>query len=407
PTTNAGKQPATQATARRKNRKPNWLLPLLGACISLLALVLILKFSGALDGSSVASKTNRNAATQTSASGPSAHIAPTTVDPWAGFYLVFEGDQFPWAPPESPSPISLDLLPPGAQLIVHLRPAQLFSKQATNDLIKILRRDFDLDELLTPLTQPTGLALNEVSQVTLAFYQPAEPERFARYAMRVQLSKPIALGQLESKWLGALKQTVGSRSIWAIEPDQAIFVPGNETDENAPADEPLVQQFSMGSRAMVSTLGDTQDPVRLSPQLKRLHQRSCDKYDLTILGSPRFLFSDGRELADRLPPRLLQLIEQQLGKDGRAALVQLHVAESLYWELQLIGANDSDSPRWSNTWDRHASEASTELEGWLVEHSPHEYWRGLALRMPQMFRSWREFARFGVEDGAAIANGYL
>jgi serine/threonine protein kinase len=407
PTTKAAKQMATQATARRKKRKPNWLLPSLGACMSLLALVLILKFSGALDGSSVASKTNRNTATQSSAPSPSANSAPTTVDPLAGFYRVSDSDQFPWAPPESPSPISLDLLPPGAQLVVNLRPAQWMSKQATSDLIKILQRDFDLDELLEPLTQPTGLALDEVSQVTLAFYQPAEPEQFAQYVMRVQLSKPMALRQLESKWLGALKQTVGSRSIWAIEPDQAIFVPGNATDGDAPVDGPLVQQFSLGSRTIVSTLGDTQDPVRLSPQLKRLHQRSCDKYDLTILGSPRFLFSDGRELAERLPQRLLQLIEQQLGKDGRAALIQLHVAESLYWELQLVGASDSDSPRWSSNWDRRASEASAELESWLVEHSPHEYWRGLALRMPQMFRTLREFARFGVEDGAAIANGYL
>lgn len=395
-------RPLPQTIPRRKNRKPNWLLPSLGACVSLLTMLLILRFSGILDSRLASSIPDRNSAPRPAPQRLGVQSEPTDADPLADFYRVADSERLPWAPPQPPAPISLDMLPSGAQLYLSLRPAQWMAKRATSDFIKILQRDFDLDQLLEPLTQPTGLKLDDVAQLTLAYYPPSEPDHFPQYVMRVQLVKPMTIGQLESKWPGASKQRSASQSIWMVEPDLAIYLPGISQNETQ-----FIEQFSLGSQTLLTTLGDTHEPARLSPQMKQLHQRSSGKYDLTILGVPRFLFSDGRGLAEQWPQRLLQLIEEQLGKDGRAALVQLHVADSLYWEMLLVGASDGDAPRWSSRWNQRASAASNELESWLVEHNPHEYWRGLAVRMPQMLRVWQEFARFGVEDGAAIANGYL
>ena len=117
--------------------------------------------------------------------------------------------------------------------------------------------------------------------------------------------------------------------------------------------------------------------------------------------------SEGRGLKDRLPPRLGQALEQVLDRDSRSALLQTSFARNWYWELQLIGSTDADAPRLVQHLGQQAGSIAEELERWFVAEPPHAYWRALAMRLPPMARAWRQQARFGVEDGVVVANGYL
>ncbi len=335
---------------------------------------------------------------------PPVNVSQPTIiakDPLTEYFRLVDSKDAPWAPPQTPQPIALDLLPPGGQLFVVIRPADLMRSQSSSTLIATLSKQFAFDQLLKEATESSGQPVDSISSLTVAFYNAPSPEQMPLRATRVELAVGVALEKLKADWSVTSEAVVGQERLLVNDKDIAYFV-AKDASPNS------INQFSFGSAAQMKEVAELSGgAAALNAQFKQLHAKSCQQYPLVILGSPRYLFTEGRGLIKTLPKRLQNQIEPILGKDSRAGLLQTALKEQWYWELQLIGQTDAESPRLVTKMNEEASSVASRVEQWLVEQSPHPYWRALALRYPQMLRAWREYSRFGLEDGVAIANGYL
>ncbi len=393
-------KPIKSAPVRRKTKRKSKMPLFVIAGFGFLAVVLgILKLSGALD--SVGKK--EVADTKGTFQAPADTAQPTMIakDPILEHFRLVDSKDAAWAPPQVPAPIPLDLLPPGAQLYIALRPAELLKGKASATLTTTLSKQFGLDEMLKQIAKPTGQPIESISSLTFGFYNAPAPEQFPLYAVRVELSTGVPLQQLKASWGSTGEAIVGNERLHTGEGDLAYYVPKD-------ADMSHVTQFSFGPTAnMKEFAGEDGGTAALNTQFKQLHVRTCKQYQLVMLGSPRYLFNEGRGLKKSLPKRLQDQIEPIFGQDSRAGILQTNIADQWYWELQLLGPSEAESPRITSRLTDSASTAATKVEQWLVEQTPHPYWRALALRFPQMIRTWREYSRFSLENGIAVANGYL
>lgn len=404
PTSNqATNQPRVHRKAKRKPGN-KWALPLIGGLVAVCALLGILIASGVLKSRAgkvspkpVASDTANEAVDLTDSKGTQADAIPS--DPRLDVYrIVPTGKDLLWAPPAAPKPIALDLLPPGGQIFVTLRPKQLMASPTG----KLLMAGFN-DELapyLGQISQRAGVPLDSIDRVTVACY--AENEVLMT-CMRVQLAKPLPLSALKTGWGSVANEQAATVTLLSKVAGDSYFV----------AQQPLldaqsVSEFSFGPTALMKESAELQGaPGPLVSQMGKLWQVSDADADLSILLTSSFLFSEGKSILANMPKRLASRLRELLEVDSRAALIQTRLEPAWYIEAQLIGLSEREAPRLSELLRQRISGASTAVEDWFVSEQPHPYWRALAIRYPQMLRAFAEQTRFGTEGGAAVANTYL
>jgi serine/threonine protein kinase len=398
-------KPATSRAAaksrqnkRRQRASNKWLLPVAGGCIFVMILLLLLKLSGALEPR----EPQADAGAKPSYTPPPSD-APTLVerDPRLdAFQLVAPSDDRLWAPPELPRPIPLDLLPPGGQFFVSIRPAELLKQPQRKALLAAL--DKQLTPLLEWVSQQAGEPLEGIEQATIAFYGASAPGTVPQVALRIQLTQPKSLSQLKAAWQNPAPTKSGNKEL-LLSNTSAFYIAAQPLTDGQG-----VTEFSRGPRELMTEVAELEGASGpLIPPMETLWQRSDRYSDLSLLVSSRYLFSEGRGLLAASPPRLTEQLKALLSSNTVAALVQSRLEPRWYIEAQVIGNADRDAPQLVSRLQSELVATPARIEAWFVEQSPHPHWRGLAIRFPQMLRTVTEYARFGIEDGVAIMNAYL
>lgn len=397
----SGKSTLSTSTARKKSKRKGphrGLLMAMGGLGVVSLLLLVLMLSGGLQPSP-----KQPAAQPRPAPPPTvADVAPPDVKPadprLEVFQVVAANKDNLWVPPSLPQNIPLDMLPPGGQIFVSLRPQQLFSEPTSKMLMAALNDD--LANWLNALAKRTGCGLESFSQVTVAVY--GENEQLST-CVRAVLARPQTLGELKQSWSIKFQERVGEQALLVDNEGEAFYVAAQPM-----SDAQSVGEFSVGPLAMmkeVAELGGAAGP--LVSQVEKLWQSSAGNADVSVLVAVPFLFSEGKSLLTQSPTRLSARLREHLGTDMRAALVQMQFAPQWYVESRFVGASDRDAGRISEQLRSSILQAGTHVEEWLAAEPAHSFWRPLAIRYPQMLRAFGEHSRFGVENGIAIANAYL
>lgn len=393
--------------SRKKSNK--WFVPAIGGFGFVIVLMLILKVSGALEPSAAETVADN----KQGAYVPKTSAGPKLVerDPRLDFYNIVDSEaQSPWAPLHSPDPWSLDNLPPGGQLFITFHPSQMIADPEQRVLLAAFNEE--LSATIDGLATAAGRPLEAIEQMTVAFYDAKESGGIPRTAARVQLATPVKLGELRTAWGDPSEMKVGESRLLVKSPELAYFVDSAaEGDTSAGAgtlDLQSISTFGFGPTELMqesAELGGGAGP--LTSQLEQLWQRSSSDSNLSVLFSPRYLFSEGRGILESGPPRLGDRLKELLGVDTRAGLMETSVGNDWYWELQLIGTSDREAGSILANLQNITQSAPEKIEAWFVDESPHPFWRSLAFRFPQMLRATNRYVRFGIEDGAAIMNAYL
>lgn len=385
-------------TRRKKNNK--WLVPTVGGCGFMIVLLLILKFSGALQP---AENENENQAVAPYTPPPA--VAPPERDAREQFYnIVASRPDGLWLPPSAPSPIPIDLLPPGGQIFLSIRPKSLIESEPKKELLGNL--DGQLSPLLSAVKSLSGQPLENIRQATLALYSPRVSGGIPEIAMRVQLANQLSLGDLKQAWKTTQSKPVGDAALLATgngPGDRGVFVP-----EQPLVDTQAVSLFSVGPMSIMRDVAEQEGAAGpLTTQIAKLWQASDVEMDISVLASPSFAFSDGRWIVQQCPERLATQLQDLFALDVRAVLMQSTLQSQWYFELQMIGVSDRDAGPISTKLSDRIRQLPNRIESWFVDESPHAAWRAIAIRYPQMLRVVSQYSRVGVERGVAIANFYL
>lgn len=392
-----------RASAQRKKRRRRagnkWMLPVMGGCGFLILLLLILKLSGALDPKPPEPRAGRPGPTISKPIRP--NELPAT-DPLLDVYRIVDADDRQlWAPPAPPDPFGLEMLPPGGQCFLSIRPAEMLASETKRKLLSTF--DPHLTRLLDRFILRTGCRLEQIQQATLAFYAPAASGGPPQTAVRIQMLSGMPLTQLKSAWNAPSAMNIGKHSLLATPSGDGIYIP-----EQPLVDAQNVNAFSVGPVELMREVAELEGAGGpLISQMETLWEASDMNADFSLLVSPPFLFTDGQRMLAAAPVRLQKLLTELLRKEARAGLVQMRFEPNWYFEIQLIGSSPPETARIAAAVESKLSSLPDMMLSWFLEESPHGYWRELAVRYPQMLRKMNEFSRISVENGVAITNGYL
>lgn len=426
---------ARTLSIQRKKTKTTLFLPLMASC-GFLALALVLVM-----WSVVLTPSHDSADADAKNRVSNELIAqPGERNPLLLHYQLVDRPDIPWAPPSPPQPLDLELLPPGAQLIVSIQPHKLLQQASGKALIELLRQSWPLANWLEELMNASPIQIEEMQRLTMAMYssksnwdvatdsssrsfqEQEATNSLPEIVLRIELKDNVDWNNIRERWGLTENSRTGQHGLLTLRSGRAVISAfPNRKDERAdrssqtqiksmnvtPIEHPG-GVLSIGSVELMEEVVELAGSVGpLNPQMKKLLEQSNADYDFCLLVTPRFLFTDGKTLLQSLPARMQQWMEQLMGRESRALLVQSNTATLWYWEVQAIGSEDTGATQIAKNWSLRAMEASSQAEAELLSGSPHPYWRALAIRWPQMLRLWQQHARFGVEDGRILANGYL
>jgi hypothetical protein len=330
-------------------------------------------------------------------SAPPGQAARPSEDTDNRYQIVADDGASLWMPPTQAGPLVLSYVPPGTQILLMLRVADLLATDAHRQLVDVLGPG--VANLRDRWESDAGHRWNDVEQLVIGWREGGAGLR--RPTCVVWLREPRSLEQLVAAWGNPSPvQHEGNAYFpsrgWSffVPPDapRGVFVMGDETDIRE-----VIEQ------------GDSRPLLRRD--LAQLWQASDQLHHVTLLVATDCLFAqvlaDGRPLALGDIARARRSLEWFLGSEIRACLASLHVGDHTYFELRGMGQTHSDSPRIADAWRTRLRELPDRVEAHFVDAYPSAYWRRVALRVPEMMRVTAQYARVGIEQDQAVLNVVL
>lgn len=408
--------PYREKSGRRSNQAV--LIGVGAAAIGLLAVVVIVAANSGRS-SSPASTTPGSSSVAQSNSTSSTHVSTNTPpgkqpgarkqpgstngpgDSGQGEQPVYDREQtvpdngtLLWASPTRGPPLELKYLPPGSQIYLAVRPAELFEGPEGEKIL------FALGPAgaawVAWVEEVSGFKIHEIEQVLIGA-QAAGPVLDCSLAVR--LIAPADEAALLAAWKNPTPvekegQTYYTRGRWAYyvpaEGEQRVFAatsPANmpELIKLAPHTPPL-------RREMEEMLADT-DAAR----------------QVTLLFAPNYLFSDGKDAIFAGPlANLRKPLGEFLGDENlKSALVSFHVDENFFAELRLGGTLDVPPRELAQQIHERLSEVPREIRRYFIALAPHPYTRDVLADFPEMVRIVGTMTRSDTEHGQAVLRAYL
>ncbi len=215
--------------------------------------------------------------------------------------LVEDDGQTLWTSPTAGSPVDLSYLPSGGQLFLVLRPADLLTHDEGQRLLDALgpARDWAQDRLRTVL----GVELNQVEQLTIAFVPDDSLQPQAAYVMR--LAEEIPLATLRERWGGPAAEVHQGKKYFQ-RGGLAYYLP--ESDNG--------RTVAVTPAAMIRQVLELDGQPLLRSGIENLLRHSDRQRQVTLLFTPSFLLTDGRELLvghlQRLHAPLREFLDERI-----------------------------------------------------------------------------------------------
>jgi serine/threonine protein kinase len=401
---------ATGSSSKKKKSnkaRPAWFLPAIaggGLFFVSILLFALTKFSGSGDSDEPQPPkvvgTDPTGVIQPPLPSSDNKPAPAPRDPVNDkFTLVRDDATLPWAPPTSGEPISLDMLPPEAQIWLHWKPAKFEQDPQGQQLLSVLEADFA--PVKEYLTTRAGTSLDNISEILAAFYPGKEgrPE----IAIRFTLSAELALSDLKLKWGNLQEAKSGKATIFTNDRGEAYFI-----SLDALSDTQKYKSFTVGPQKRIEELVALDGGLPpLRRQLEQLQRTTDSSADLTVLFAPGFLFTDGRQILTSSVPAARATLAEVLATDMQAGLLTTTLKPNWYTELRLIGNSDLDATRIAKDLNTRLTTLPDTIESRINDRAFDPSWGKLSVRYPQMLRELIRQLRVNVEDGQAIGNFYL
>ncbi len=314
------------------------------------------------------------------------------------FSIVDDENSFAWVPPFTGKSVSRELLPPGAYGFLFFRPEAWLDSTTGRSIIELFEPE--LSRTWQWIEEMSGLPAAEMDSIVVGLF-PGE-DGWPTLTYRFELKEGRSLSRMRELWSVSSEETIDKTKL-LVGNGRYYFLP-----QQPLVDAMTVKQFAVGSREQMSSLAELGGAVATQrPPIAEMLDQVDSRYDLVIIFSPSFLHTDATQVLTRWFPNASSELEQILSNRARSCMIATQLSPQWYGEFRLRGESDLEAPRMIEDWKRRMRELPDLVEKSMVRNPPHEFWRALAMRFPQMIRSLARNQRYSVEQGVAITNFYL
>ena len=334
-------------------------------------------------------------------SGPA--ITDATPAPAAPSFV--DDPNLPWGSPTSGRPPTFAYLPPGAQVILLARPAEIKASDEGRLFIKALGPH--VEAALELVAKTCGCDLDGIEEIQAGWQAAESGNAVGGYAIR--LREPADAAVIAQAVGGAATVDIGGETLhegkalgfWLPSADGGSVVvlgPASTVREIIEADARIAADLPTDAAGLRAEL--PRDMELLAGMLD--HTRH-----VTLIGAPHYLLNDGRGVLAGPLARLLDPLGEFLGESLKAAAVSLHFGEAFYAELDCVATIDAPPKALAAALaDRIAGLAAT-VEEYCARLDLAPYGRKLVMRLPAMIRIIADSTRVGVEGPGVVVNCYL
>ncbi len=297
--------------------------------------------------------------------------------------LVADDGQTLWADPAEGRPISLAYLPPGGQLFVVCRPADLDAAEAATKFQAALGPRWE--HYRKQWESLTKIPWGEMEQLVLSF-GGGEAE-FPRPAIVAYLKDSPGEAELATRWGGAPPTAIGGKRVYGVGDFSAYF----------PADQEG-RVLVLGSKEQIAEVieFDGAPPVLLR-QLTRLLASSNDRHHVSIFAIPSYLqnnlLRDDFEFYFGDPSKVRDWLGAVLIDEVTALRVSVFLDDPVFVEARLNIGSAPDAVSLLKTQRDRLRQQVDWSEERISSVTIAEYWRRVSLRYPQMLRFLNEYIR--------------
>jgi len=326
-----------------------------------------------------------------------------TVQP-AARQIVVDDQSLPWASPTSGPPPTLAYLPPGADLVLLVRPAEIDAAAEGRLFVKSLGPAAEAG--IASAAALCGVPWDAIESLQAAWQPGQGDDVVGSYAFRIAAGRSLPADEAAraAAWGRTEPLTIDGENVFKG-PRLCFWIPAvGESRTLVAAPEPLL-------RAIIGEWQANRGVSGLAVSLPRDTETLVGMLDasrhVTLLGSPHYLVHDGRGMLAGPLARLVTPLAMFFGDAVRAAALSLHFGDAVYVEFDAVATAERPAVKLAPQFAAALGRMPDDVEQYCAALDPDPYGRTLVLRLPAMLRVLAANLRSGAEGRGAVINAYL
>ena len=326
-----------------------------------------------------------------------------TVQP-AARQIVVDDQSLPWASPTSGPPPTLAYLPPGADLVLLVRPAEIDAAAEGRLFVKSLGPAAEAG--IASAAAVCGVPWDAIESLQAAWQPGQGDDVLGSYAFRIAAGRSLPADEAAraAAWGRTEPLTIDGENVFKG-PRLCFWIPAaGEPRTLVAAPEPLL-------RAIIGEWQANRGVSGLALSLPRDTETLVGMLDasrhVTLLGSPHYLVHDGRGMLAGPLARLVTPLAMFFGDAVRAAALSLHFGDAVYVEFDAVATAERPAVKLAPQFAAALGRMPDDVEQYCAALDPDPYGRTLVLRLPAMLRVLAANLRSGAEGRGAVINAYL
>ena len=302
-----------------------------------------------------------------------------------------------WRSPTEGEPMDLAYLPVGVQAIVAVRGAELASSAEGGRIIETLGPW--ARSVADDVIGRCGAALSDIEQLVVAFRDAGgtQPEMI----VVVRLVEPRDQSDWLSEWQSAGEGEISGQRVY-VRDELCLWFPVGDSESTSRRVAVIAGAGTLGEIVESGSAVESH-----SRQLAALVTQSDADRAITILSTPSFLQSGGRDLFSDEAETLRELIDLWFRDEAAAFLVSFDTDEQFFSEIRVYPASGVMPDTLARRLQAELSASPGQLRDYVERLELSDYGRRIVMRLPRMVEAWTEFVRFGIEDRQVVFRSYL
>jgi hypothetical protein len=307
--------------------------------------------------------------------------------------LVEDDGKTLWESPTHGRPVSVAYLPPGCQIILAMRPAELLGNAEGEKMVAALGPVGE--RAVQSVERSSGMPLRDVEHLLIGWQLTRDG---AWDTTLVVTAKPAAVTKAtEATRATAISQERDGEK-YLVADDRAYWQPKLAGGR-------VLVIASKAAMTDIIDLGGSPPPLRRD--MERLLSRTDSARQATLLFAPSFLFGEGTDLFSGEATRLRDPLFWFLGDDLSAAALSMHLGESCFVELVAVPTFDVPTNKVANQLAQRLAKSPDLVAAYNSALAPSDFGRAVVARFPEMVRALARYTRHRADREHVVLRCYL